>query len=272
MTSRRPIITVATTGPIASKVDNPALPTQPHEIADAVASAFELGAAVAHVHLRDEDDQPTARFDVARKTIGLIGERCPIHVQLSTGVGLGVPFEEREALVELRPAMATLNPCTMNFGSGVFHNAPADVERLARRMRDLGVKPELEIYDSGHLDECLRMLDRGLLDEPLQFSIVLGVRGGMGPTPENLLGLVRRLPPAAVWQVIAVGRRNLELSAIGVALGGNVRAGMEDCLYLRHGELAPSNDTLVRRAVGIVCALALAPADVDDARTILGLF
>lgn len=173
--------------------------------------------------------------------------------------------------MELRPTMATLNPCTMNFGTGVFHNAPADVERLARRMRDLGVKPELEIYDSGHLDECLRMFDRGLLEEPLQFSIVLGVRGGMGPTPENLLGLVRRIPEGAVWQVIAVGRKNLELSAMGLALGGNVRAGMEDCLYLRKGELAPNNDALVCRAVGLIDALDLQPAGVDDVRTTLCL-
>ncbi len=104
---------------------------------------------------------------------------------MSTGVGLDVPFEEREKLVELRPRMATLNPCTMSFGDGEFRNPPAGVRRLAARMRDLGVKPELEIYDTGHLEACLRLHDEGLLDEPLQFSIVLGVRGGMAATPET---------------------------------------------------------------------------------------
>jgi 3-keto-5-aminohexanoate cleavage enzyme len=213
------ILTIATTGPIATKADNPALPTQPEEIAAAVSDAYDRGAAVAHVHVRDELDRPTADVSIARRTIDLITERCPILIQLSTGVGLSVPFEEREALVELRPAMATLNPCTMSFGGAEFRNPPADVERLARRMLELDVKPELEIYDSGHLDECLRMRDRGLLSGRPQFSIVLGVRGGMAATPENLVSMVSRLPDDAIWQVIAIGRRNLDLTAIGIARG-----------------------------------------------------
>src|ERR1700733_5076321 len=165
------VITVAPTGPIASKADNPALPTQPQEIADAVHQAYLAGASVAHIHLRDTRDRPTADLDVARRTMELIAERCPILIQLSTGVGLSVPFEERAALVELRPRMATLNPCSMSFGAGEFRNPPADVRRLAARMHELGVKPELEIYDTGHLDACLRLRDEGLLDdEPMQFS------------------------------------------------------------------------------------------------------
>src|SRR3954468_6340362 len=165
-------ITVAPTGPIASKKDNPHLPTQPDEIAVAVEAAYNAGASVAHIHLRDADDQPTADLEIARRTMELIEERCPILIQLSTGVGLSVPFHEREQLVELRPAMATLNPCSMSFGMGEFSNPPKDVRRLAARMADLGVKPELEIYDTGHLDAALRLRDEGLLGhEPLQFSI-----------------------------------------------------------------------------------------------------
>jgi uncharacterized protein (DUF849 family) len=199
------IITIAPTGPIASKADNPFLPTQPAEIADAVAEAFEAGAAVAHIHLRDRDDRPTADLSIARRTIDLIEERCPILIQLSTGVGLDVSFEDRAALVELRPRMATLNPCSMTFGRTEFRNPPADVRNLAARMRDLGVKPELEIYDTGHLDECLRLRDEGfLVSNPLQFSIVLGVKGGMAANAESLLTVVRRLPEDAVWQVIAI--------------------------------------------------------------------
>ncbi|GAA1844684.1 hypothetical protein GCM10009836_25200 [Pseudonocardia ailaonensis] len=118
-------------------------------------------------------------------TIDLIGERCPILVQLSSGVGLSVPFEEREKLVELRPAMATRNPCSMRFGAGEFLIPPAGVRRLAARMQELGVKPELEIYDTGHLDACLRLRDEGLLAEPLQFSIVLGCAAGW-PRPRRI--------------------------------------------------------------------------------------
>jgi uncharacterized protein (DUF849 family) len=265
------IITVAPTGPIATKQDNPWLPTQPDEIADEVALAFSNGAAVAHLHLRDREDRPTADLDIAARTVELIRERCPILVQLSTGVGLSVPFEERERLVELRPEMATLNPCSMSFGDGEFLNPPAGVRRLAARMQELRVKPELEIYDTGHLDACLRLRDEGLLAEPLQFSIVLGVRGGMAASAENLMTMVRRLPHDAAWQVIAIGRANLELTAIGLALGGNCRAGLEDTLYLRKGELAPGSAPLVARAAALARDLDLDIADVDSARRQLQL-
>ena len=203
--------------------------------------------------------------------MGLIAERCPILVQMSTGVGLGVPFEERERLVELRPRMATLNPCSMTFGSGEFLNPPAGVRRLAVRMRELGVKPELEIYDTGHLDVCLRLRDEGLLDEPLQFSLVLGVVGGMAATPDNLLTMVRRLPAGAIWQVIAIGRANLTLTAMGLALGGNARAGMEDTLYLRKGELTPGNLPLVQRAVRLAEDLDRPVASVAETEALLAL-
>jgi uncharacterized protein (DUF849 family) len=265
------IITVATTGPIATKVDNPSLPTTPEEIADAVALAHRAGAAVAHLHFRDPEGRPTADLDIARTTIDLVRERCPILVQVSTGVGLGVPFEERERLVDLRPAMATLNPCTMSFGAGEFRNPPADVRRLAARMRDLGVKPELEVYDTGHLDACLRLRDEGLLEGPLQFSIVLGVQGGAAATVENLVTLVRRLPEDAIWQIIAIGRGNLDLTAVGIALGGNARAGLEDTLYLRRGELSQGNQPLVERTVALVERLDRRVATVDEARSILAL-
>lgn len=265
------VVTVAPTGPIAQKSDNPDLPTQPHEIADAVARAHALGASVAHLHLRDEHDRPTADLDVARRTMDLIAERCPVHVQLSTGVGLSVPFEERERLVELRPRMATLNPCTMSFGAGEFRNPPDGVRRLAARMRELDVKPELEVYDTGHLDVCLRLLQEGLLAEPLQFSIVLGVVGGAAATPENLVSMVRRLPPGAVWQIIAIGRSNLDLTAMGIAMGGNARAGLEDTLHLRKGELAPGNDPLVARTVALAEALDRGVASVEETEALLGL-
>lgn len=263
------VITVATTGPIATKADNPALPTQPDEIAEAVAEAYDLGAAVAHIHLRDEQHRPTADLQIARRTIGLIQDRCPILIQLSTGVGLSVPFEERAALVELKPVMATLNPCSMSFGTGEFRNPPADVEKLARRMQELNVKPELEIYDTGHLDECLRLRDKALITGTPQFSIVLGVRGGMAATAENLLTMVRRLPEDAVWQVIAIGRNNLPLTAVGLALGGNARAGLEDTLNIGYRQLADGNAPLVERAVRLVNDLDLELATSAQAAALL---
>ncbi len=265
------VITVAPTGPIATKKDNPSLPTSPHEIAEAVEEAFKAGAAVAHIHLRDEQQRPTADLEIARRTMDLIRQRCPILIQMSTGVGLTVPFEEREKLVELRPRMATLNPCSMSFGEGEFLNPPKGVRRLAARMRELDVKPELEIYDTGHLEACIRLWEEGLLAEPLQFSIVLGVRGGMAATADNLLMMVRRLPPGAIWQVIAIGKNNLQLTAIGLALGGNARAGLEDTLQVRHRELSNGNLPLVQRAVQLARDLDIPVATVQEAEQTLRL-
>lgn len=265
------VITAALTGPIATKADNPNLPTSPEEIAAAAEGAHAAGAAIVHVHLRDADGRPTADLEIARRTVGLIGQACPALIQLSTGVGLGVPYEEREKLVETRPRMATLNVCSMTFGAGEFLNPPDGVRRLAARMRELDVKPELEIYDTGHLDVALALHAEGLLAEPLQFSIVLGVRGGAPATPESLLGMVRRMPPGAIWQVIGIGRANLQMTAIGLALGGNARTGMEDTLLLRRGEPASSNAVLVERLVGISRAIDREPAGVAEAEQLLSL-
>jgi uncharacterized protein (DUF849 family) len=265
------VITCAVTGPIATKSDNPNLPITTEEIASAARGAYEAGAAVVHVHLRDADGRPTADVELARRTLAAIEEECPALVQLSTGVGLGVPFEDREQLVEARPRMASLNPCSMTFGDAEFLNPPAKVRRLAARMLELGVKPELEIYDTGHVDVALQLAAEGLVEEPLQFSIVMGVRGGMPATPEALLQIVARLPESAVWQAIAIGRANLAITTIGLAIGGNARTGMEDTLMLRRGVPASSNAELVTRLATIAGALDRGIATVDDVEQLLAL-
>lgn len=259
------VITAALTGPIASKSDNPALPTSPEEIANAATRAYHAGAAVVHIHLRDAQQRPTADLGIARATLALIRAQSPVLIQLSTGVGLETPFEDREKLVELRPRMATLNPCSMSFGVGEFRNPPTGVRRLAARMQELGVKAELEIYDIGHIPVCLSLLEEGFLVEPLQFSIVMGVKGGMAATVDNLLFAVRMLPAGAVWQAIVIGRPHLELSAVALALGGNARTGLEDTLYLRRGLLAPNNEALVSRLVNVATTLERTVASVREA-------
>jgi uncharacterized protein (DUF849 family) len=265
------VLTAALTGPIATKADNPNLPTSPEEIAAAARESYEAGAAVVHVHLRDENGAPTADLDVAKRVVGLIEESCPALIQLSTGVGLGVEYEARERLVEARPRMATLNVCSMSFGAGEFRNPPDGVRRLAARMRELGIKPELELYDTGHLEVALSLLSEGLLEEPLAFSLVLGVKGGMAATPANIVHLVAQLPPGSVWQVIGIGRANLSVTAIGLAMGGNARTGMEDTLMLRRGVPASGNGELVQRLAGIAHALERPPATVEEAAAALQL-
>ncbi len=268
-TSRR-VLTLAPTGPIATTHDNPNVAVTPEQIAAAATRAHEAGASVVHVHLRDEHERPTADLDIARETLARIADGSPILVQLSTGVGLGVPFEEREQLVELRPRMATLNPCSMSFGAGEFLNPPAGVRRLAKRMRDLGIKPELEIYDTGHLEVCLRLFDEGLLDPPLQFSIVMGVVGGMAPRFDNLVTMIGRIPDGSIWQVIAIGSQNLTLTTMGLAAGGNARTGLEDTLRLSRGVDA-SNETLLDRMLDVTRALDCRPATVDETIEVLQL-
>jgi uncharacterized protein (DUF849 family) len=191
-----------------------------------------------------------------------VREACPeVIVQLSTGAGLEVPYEERMKLAEARPAMATLNPCTMTFGAGEFRNPPIQVRQLAARMQELGIKPELEVYDTGHMDMGLVLLAEGLLSEPLQVSFVMGVRGGMPADPALLSHLVRELPEGTNWQVIGVGRANLSMTTIGLAMGGNARTGLEDTLLLEKGRLASSNAELVERLVGVARLLQREPAD-----------
>jgi 3-keto-5-aminohexanoate cleavage enzyme len=265
------VLTAALTGPIATKADNPALPTSSEEIAAEAQASWEAGAAVVHVHLRDEQGRPTANLDIAQRTVSLIHERCPALVQLSTGVGLGVAYEDREQLIEARPEMATLNVCSMSFADGEFRNPPDGVRRMAHRMAELGVRPELEIYDSGHLDVALELQDEGLIEGPLQFSIVLGVRGGATATPENLVAMVNRLPADAVWQVIGIGRSNLAMTAIGLAMGGNARTGMEDTLMLRRGQPATGNAPLITRLADVARAIEREPATVDQTRQLLQL-
>ena len=265
------VLTTALTGPIATKADNAALPTTPEEIAAAAAAAYEAGAAVVHVHLRDADERPTADLEIARRTIGLVEESCPALIQLSTGVGLGVAFEERAKLVQARPKMATLNVCSMTFGGGEFSNPPDHVRRLAYRMGELGVKPELELYDTGHLEMALTLHSEGLLQEPLQFSLVMGVLGGMPATAATLVGLIDRMPDGSVWQVIGIGRHNLAMTAIGLAMGGNARTGMEDTLMVRRGQPATGNGELTARLATTANALDRPPASIEHTVEVLQL-
>jgi len=265
------ILTAALTGPVATVRDHPGLPVTPEQIAQAAAEAYEAGAAIAHIHLRDENGAPTADVEVARRTVALIEERCPALIQLSTGVGLSVTPEDRMQIIEARPRMASLNVCSMTFANGTFLNPPDVVRRMAERMRELDVKPEIEIYDTGHLEVALALHQEGLLAEPLQFSIVAGVRGGMPATPQALVSIVRELPERAVWQVIGIGRANRTLTAIGLAMAANARTGLEDTLMLHKGVQARDNAQLVSSLAEVARALDRNVAGVEEAQSLLSL-
>jgi len=258
-----PIITAALTGPVATKADNPGMPGTVAEIAADAKAAYDAGAAVIHIHLRDDDGNMTVDLDVARRTVEAVRATCPGIVQLSTG-GLAFTYEDRMKMVESRPAMATLNPCTMTFATGEFRNPPKQMMELAARMIELRVKPEVEIYDTGHLEMMLYLVHKGLLVEPLQVSFVMGVRGGMRGDPALLAYLVRELPEGTSWQVIGVAKANLPMTTIGLAMGGNARTGLEDTLVLEPGVPVTSNAQLVERLVRIARSMQLEPATVAE--------
>jgi 3-keto-5-aminohexanoate cleavage enzyme len=268
------IITVAPTGPLTTRENHPGLPVTPREIGEAVAEAAEAGAAVAHIHARDADERPTADPDVYAEIAEEIRSRCDIVVQASTGVGLEVSCEERVGIIEsgkVDVTMATLNPASMTFGGGTFWNPPWFVERLAELMLARGIHPELEIYDFGHIPLCLDLVERGLVQEPLQFSFVMGVRGGVPGDPALLSMMASMLPPGAAWQAIGIGRAQLPLSFVALALGGNLRVGYEDNVYVAKGQLAESNAQFVRRAVERAHAAGREVATSDYVRERLGV-
>jgi uncharacterized protein (DUF849 family) len=263
------VITAAVDGPVATQADNSNIPATPEEFAKVAKEVYEAGASVIHIHTRNKQGQSSADYDCAKDILDAIHASCPILTQLSTGGFF--PLEERARLVELKPRMASLNICTMTFGSTVFQNPPDMVRKVASRMMELGVKAELEVYDTGHIDYALQLLKEGVLVEPLQFSIVLGVQGGAAATPENLLSMISRIPKGAIWQVIGVGSRaNLQLTSIGIAMGGNARTGLEDLLYISKGVLA-DNVTLVKRLVNVAKALEREPATVEQTEQMLQL-
>jgi len=257
-----PIITAALNGPIATRANNPNLPESPADIAASARGSYEAGAAVIHIHLRDEQGNFTTDLGVARRTVELVREACPGIVQLSTG-GM-FDYADRMRLVESRPAMATLNPCTMSFADAEFRNPPKEMRKMAARMIELGIKPEVELYDVGHLGVMLQLVKEGLLLEPLQVSFVMGVQGGMPGDPQILSWLVKELPEGTSWQVIAIARANLPMTTIGLAMGGNARTGMEDTLMVASHVLADSNAQLVGRLVNIAKSMQREPATVDE--------
>ena len=264
------IITCAMVGAEVTREHTPHLPLTPQEIAEDALRCYEAGAAVVHVHVRDAEGKPSQDRAIFAEVEREIRQRCPIIVQYSTGGAVGTPFEERMAPLANRPEMATLSTGTTNFGDEVFENTWPFMKALAARMREHGVRPELEIFDCGMVDNALRLIKEGLLDAPYHFDFVLGVPGALSARPENLLHLRSMLPPQSTWQVAAVGRHQLPLTTISMAMGGHARVGLEDNVYYSKGVLA-SNAELVARAVRIARELGREPASPQEARKILAI-
>jgi len=268
------IITAAITGGETTKAQNPALPETPEEQAIAARECVEAGASVIHLHVRDESGTPSQRLDHFRASVDAIRTACGAGptIQISTGGAIGASMEDRIApIVELKPEMASLNVASMNFSDEVFMNTPADVRKLAGHMRDLGVTPEIEVYDAGHIDIAKRLMKEGLLKKPAHYQFVLGVPGGLSGESRNLQFMVNSLEDGDSWAVAGVGRYQLSLAVMAVVMGGFVRVGFEDNVYYHKGVLAKNNAELVARVKRIADEVGRPVAGCDEAREILGL-
>jgi 3-keto-5-aminohexanoate cleavage enzyme len=243
----------------------------PAEIAQAVSKCCEAGASIAHLHARNPDGTPTQDADTFRHIIREIRDRCDIIIQVSTGGAVGMPPGERLAPVTLRPEMATLTTGSVNFGDDVFLNSPQDIRRFARKLKECGVKPEIEVFDTGMIGVARRLIIEGLLTPPLHFDLVMGVPGGISGTVKSLVQLVDMLPVGSTWTVAGIGSAELPLAVTAILLGGHVRVGFEDNIYYSKGVLATSNDQLVQRIVRISSEIGRSVATPAEARKMLGL-
>jgi 3-keto-5-aminohexanoate cleavage enzyme len=266
------IITAALTGAELTRAQQPALPITPEEIGIAAAECARAGASIVHVHARLPDGTPTQDPAIYRAITREVRQRCDVIVQISTGGAVGMTAEERLAPVPaLKPEMATLSMGSVNFGGDVFLNPPADIEAFARAMQAHGVKPELEIFDSGMLATAKRWLAKGLLPSPAHMDLVMGVPGGMAGTAQALMYMLGELPPDATWTVAGIGPAQLPMATLAILLGGHVRVGLEDNIYYRKGELAASNAQLVARVARIAAEMDRAIATPREARGMLGM-
>ena len=259
------IITAALVGAEVTRNEQPRLPLTPTEIADAAYDAWQAGASIVHLHARKPDGSSTQSASVYAEIIRLIRQRCDVIIQVSTGGAVGMTATERLEPVTLKPEMATLTTGSVNFGGDIFVNSPADIEQFARTMQQYGVKPEVEVFDSGMITTALRLVKQGLLTLPLHFDFVLGDPGAAPATLKTLLHLVEMLPAAATWSVAGIGAAELPLALHAVLMGGHVRVGFEDNIFYRKGVLAESNAQLVERAATIVenmGARVITPAEV----------
>lgn len=268
------IITAALTGAVTTKQDNPALPTQPEEIANAAIRCWEAGAAVVHIHVRDDNDQGSMRFDKFQETVGLIRQaKCPVVLNLTSSGGQGFSWEDRiKPFRELKPELASFDAGTMNWlNKVVFVNEPEFLERCGNAMIAAGVKPEIEVFDIGMLNTAKYYLKKGIIQAPAHFQLCLGAPGGMEATVENLLYLVNHLPENCTWGAFGIGRGANEVLLAALALGGNIRVGLEDNVYYNHGQLARSNEQFVERVKRVANEFGRQAATSDEAREILGI-
>ena len=267
------IITAAICGAEVTKEQNPAVPYTVEEIVREAKSAVDAGAAIVHLHVREDDGTPTQSKERFKECIEAIYKVCPdVIIIPSTGGAVGMTAEERLQPTELYPEMATLDCGTCNFGDDVFENTMPMMRAFGKRMLENNIKPEYDCFEMGHLDTILNMARKGQVPgAPMQFNFVLGVPGCTPATVQNLCWLVNAIPAGSTWTATGIGRHAFTLAAAAITMGGHVRVGFEDNLNLERGVPAKSNGELVAKVVRLAKELGREVATSAEAREILGL-
>jgi 3-keto-5-aminohexanoate cleavage enzyme len=268
------IITAAITGSRITRQTAPYIPIPPEEIVQSAVECWHAGASVVHIHVRDpETGAGSQDIELFRQVVVPLREKTDLVLCLTTsGIpGRNLPIDERLAPLSLRPELASFDAGSINLGGSVFINSPPFLDEAARRIRQTGVKPELEIFDLGMMMTCLRMREDGKLHEPLYFQFVMGTPWGAPATPKALLHLYEHLPADAVWSAIGIGKGHLPIAMMAMVMGGHIRVGMEDNVYYTRGILAKSNAEFVERIVRIAGECGRPVAGPEKAREILGL-
>jgi 3-keto-5-aminohexanoate cleavage enzyme len=271
------VINAALAGMVPTKSDSPHIPISPTEIAHDVEAVAAAGAAVVHIHPRDEAGRPTTDPDIYARVIAAVRERCPDIIISATCSGRLESDIDRRATAlaledDLKPDMGSLTCGSMNFPRQASVNAPEDIVELATRMHDRGIKPEVEVFEPGMLHFARVLLSKGVLEGPLYVNILLGNLGTSPASAFDLSHMVAMLPEDATWAAAGIGRFQLTANALALAMGGHVRVGLEDNLYYDWHERGPAtNAMLVERVVRIAAELGRRPATVAEARAIIGL-
>lgn len=276
------IVTCALSGVVANRDQCPFIPYTPEEYAKEARRAYEAGANIVHIHARRPDGTPSYEVEDYKNIYDAITAECPVLINFSTGA-IGIPLEKKIAhFASLRPEIAALNMGSMNYAKYnpqkkrfvfdyVFQNPFSEIITLLEAMNKAGVKPEMECFDSGHVGNSYPLIDMGILSPPYQFSLIMGVLGGISPTVPNLVHMVSLLPPKSEWQVIGISLDQWRMVAAAIALGGNVRVGLEDNFYLEPDLMARSNGELVEKAVRMVKDQGRKIADLEETKKRLNL-
>ena len=276
------MITCALSGVVANRAQCPGIPYTPEEYAAEARRAYEAGASVAHIHARTAEGHPSYEVSDYRAIYDAVTAACPIIINFSTGA-IDITTEQKTAHIKaIKPAIGALNMGSMNYAKYhpkrkdfvfefVFLNPFSEIIAILKAMNEVGTKPEMECFDMGHIGNSFPLIDMGILKPPFQYSLIMGVVGGVPPTSANLHAMAAQLPPDSDWELIGIGRDQWRLVAASIAMGGNVRVGLEDNFYLAEGTMAQSNGDLVERAARMIRDQGRAVATVDQCRERLAL-